>query len=286
MVIYASNAASVLIGSFQVLSPENNIFLLGHSLDNRESIKMFLLHFKDLRPFELSDDEWNAITLVMNWLKSFRSATTQMSATKIPMLSTTHAIFRGLQSDLQDILCSLPDTAAPELIKGLTDAHLKLSDYYFKFDESPYYLWSARKFFFYVINFKLLLTNFIVLDPRISYSALKDEFEDDIGLSSHLEIVKDDLQNHYKTHYAPAPPSLSKPSQPSISATSKASPQKNFISRFNRKPRTSTDELLEFWSLPQEDIETCDPLHWWYGRRAQFPNLYRLVRDIFSIPGA
>ena len=29
--------------------------------------------------------------------------------------------------------------------------------------------------------------------------------------------------------------------------------------------RISTDELLEFWSLPQEDFERCDPLlHWWY----------------------
>lgn len=132
--------------------------------------------------------------------------------------------------------------------------------------------------------------NGIVLDPRISYSALKDEFENDIDLSSHLEISKDDLHKHYQNHYAPPPPSPSQLSsqlslQPSISATSKASPQKNFISRFNRKPHTSTDELLEFWSLSQEDIEKCDPLHWWYGRRTQFPNLYHLVRDIFSIPG-
>jgi hAT family C-terminal dimerisation region len=121
----------------------------------------------------------------------------------------------------------------------------------------------------------------------MSYSALKDEFENDFDLSSHLEKSKDDLLKHYKDHYAPSStPSLSQTSsQASISASSNASPQKNFISRFNRKPRTSTDELLEFWSLPQEDIESCDPLHWWYGRHAQFPNLYRLVRDIFSIPG-
>ena len=125
----------------------------------------------------------------------------------------------------------------------------------------------------------------VVLDPRMSYAALKDEFEDDIELSSHLEISKDDLHKHYKDHYAPTPSLSKSSSQPSISATSNASPQKNFISRFNRKLRTSTDELLEFWSLPQEDIESCDPLHWWYGRRVQFPNLYRLVRDIFSIPG-
>ena len=123
----------------------------------------------------------------------------------------------------------------------------------------------------------------IVLNPCMSYSVLKNEFENNLDLSYHLEISKDDLHKHYKENYTPSTP-LSQPSQPSIPATS-ASPQKKFIARFNRKPRTSTDELLEFWSLPQEDFERCDPLHWWYGRRAQFPNLYRLVRDIFSIPG-
>ena len=103
----------------------------------------------------------------------------------------------------------------------------------------------------------------IVLDPRMSYSVLKDKFENDLDLSSHLEISKDDLHKHYKENYTPSTP-LSQPSQPSIPATS-ASPQKKFIARFNRKPRTSTDELLEFWSLPQEDFERCDPLlHWWY----------------------
>ena len=108
---------------------------LGCALDNRESIETFVLCYKDIRPFELDEDEWSAIVLVTNWLKSFRSATTQMSATKTPMLSTTHAIFCGLQSDIQDILRSLPETTAPELKKSLTDAHLKLSNYYYKFNE-------------------------------------------------------------------------------------------------------------------------------------------------------
>jgi hypothetical protein len=144
----------ILINLF--LSLEINLLPLGRALDNRESIDTFVLCYKDIRPYELSDVEWEAISLVTSWLKSFRSATTQMSATKTPMLSTTHAIFRGLQGDLQDILRSLPDTAAPELKKGLTDAHLKLSDYYYKFDESPYYLWSARKYLPIVENPKII----------------------------------------------------------------------------------------------------------------------------------
>ena len=45
------------------------------------------------------------------------------------------------------------------------------------------------------------------------------------------------------------------------------------------------DEVDEYFKLPQEDFESCKPLQWWLGRRSQFPNLYRLVCDIFSIPG-
>ena len=98
----------------------------------------------------------------------------------------------------------------------------------------------------------------IVLDPCMSYSVLKDKFKNDLDLSSHLEISKDDLHEHYKENYAPSTPLL-QPLQPSIPATS-ASLQKNFIARFNHMLQIFTDELLEFWSLPQEDFERCDPL--------------------------
>ena len=45
------------------------------------------------------------------------------------------------------------------------------------------------------------------------------------------------------------------------------------------------NELDEFYKLPCEDFDSCKPLEWWLGRRSQFPNLYRLVCNIFSIPG-
>lgn len=269
--------------------------MIGRALDNRESIDSFVSRNKDFRSHELSEEDWASIEMVTAWLRSFSSATIQMSATRVPMLSTTHAIFRGLQSDLCDVLRSLPDTASPKRKRGLTDAHLKLSDYYHTFDESPFYLWSAHMFCVILLCPNAYNTCYLVLDPRISYSALKDEFENDAELSTHLEITKDDLREYYKAKYevqmAPSSTPMSSASQPeprlsqaSMSALH-GSPQKNFIARFQRKPRAATDELQEFWSLPQEDFETCDPLHWWYGRRVQFPNLYWLARDIFSIPG-
>ena len=61
------------------------------------------------------------------------------------MLSTTHAIFQGLQDDIKNILRSLPDSVPPRIKLGLTDAHRKLSDYYYQFDASPFYIWAACK---------------------------------------------------------------------------------------------------------------------------------------------
>ncbi|TFK58318.1 hypothetical protein BDN72DRAFT_782240, partial [Pluteus cervinus] len=93
--------------------------------------------------FELSADEWTTIRTVMIWLKAFRSATTQMSATKLPMLSSTHAIFRGLQEELRKGLATLPDTLPSNIKTGLMNAHRKLSDYYYKIDQSPFYIWAT-----------------------------------------------------------------------------------------------------------------------------------------------
>ena len=45
------------------------------------------------------------------------------------------------------------------------------------------------------------------------------------------------------------------------------------------------NELDEFYKLPQENFDSCKPLEWWLGRRSQFPNLYHLTHDLFSIPG-
>ena len=120
-------------------------YLIGRALDYRPIVDSFAHVHRDLWQYSLSNEEWEAIELVAEWLKCFRTATTQMSATRTPMLSTTHTIFRGLQEDIRNILSDLPDTASPSLKKGLTDAHLKLSDYYYKIDASPFYLWSLRK---------------------------------------------------------------------------------------------------------------------------------------------
>ena len=121
------------------------MYHIGWALNYHNTIDSFVSRNKDLHTFELSDSNWESITLVTSWLKSFQSVITEMSATKIPMLSMTHAIFWSLQDDIKNILCNLPNSVSPKIKLGLMDADCKLSDYYYQYDASPFYTWAACK---------------------------------------------------------------------------------------------------------------------------------------------
>ena len=142
--------------------------------------------------------------------------------------------------------------------------------------------------------------NILVLDPRISYDALKEEFNDDFTMLNQLEDSKAKLWAHFNAKYMSSPTSSgsaqlsSTPSSSSMLSVASdsmhttlqtnSSPQKNYTARFQRK-HAAVNELSKFWNLKQEDFKKCNPVQWWYGWHAQFPNLYCLVHDLFSIPG-
>jgi hypothetical protein len=144
----------------------------------------------------------------------------------------------------------------------------------------------------YVDSCQIDSSNFImllVLDPRISYEGMRADYEDDILLSDHLERSKSRLLDYFNENYANTvssrtPPSL--PGPPVRSApTIVGSPQKSFTARYRRKEKTSINELEEYFKLLAEDFDACNPIQWWTGRRAQFPNLFCMARDILCIPG-
>lgn len=130
-------------------------------MDFKREIDDFVGRHRDLRALELDTDDWEAISQVAAWLKAFRSATTQMSKTKEPMLSTVHAIFRGLQDHIRSILSKLPDSAPAQLMDGLLEAHNKLSEYYYRSDESPYYTWDASMSIFVSLQYLTSLFTFL-----------------------------------------------------------------------------------------------------------------------------
>ncbi|KAF8237819.1 hypothetical protein L208DRAFT_1245537 [Tricholoma matsutake] len=144
------------------------------------------------------------------------------------MLSTI-TVFCGLQDELREIIHDLPDSVPPSLKQGLTDAHCKLSDYYYKIDTSPYYLWSS------------------LLDPCISYDALQEDFAHDSTLLAQLKSSKLNLRLHFDTNYnspqnlsnstclssTPTSSLLSVTSEPTSTASNPNSlQQKNYTARY------------------------------------------------------
>ncbi|KAF5354397.1 hypothetical protein D9758_010800 [Tetrapyrgos nigripes] len=109
----------------------------------------------------------------------------------------------------------------------------------------------------------------LMLDPHIDHKALKADYEKDATLTGHLT----------KSHQELFP-------GPSDVLHIDGSPQKKFKSKYHQKVDAVCDELTEFWKQPPEDSEKCDPITWWAGHKATYPNLYRLALDIFNIPGS
>ena len=134
-----------------------------------------------------------------------------------------------------------------------------------------------------------------MLDPRISYDGIRADYTNDDTLAEHLKNSKSALFNYFYQYYmnkatpgtspssTPAPPLIPSPSQ-SMSSTLEFL-KKFFTARYRQKDKPAVNELEEYFKLPPEDFDACDPIWWWVSWRAQFPNLYHLACDILCIPG-
>ena len=121
-----------------------------------------------------------------------------------------------------------------------------------------------------------------------STDSMKMDYADDPILADHLEKSKSNLVVYFNEHYANKAittstlSSLASPSMPT--PPSVGSPLKCFTAHYRRKEKTAVNELEEYFKLPTEDFNTCNPIQWWMGQQAQLPNLFCLARDILCIP--
>jgi len=125
----------------------------GRALQFQTEIDDFIGYNRDLRSLKLDEEEWDTIAQVADWLMAFWSATIQMSTLKTPMLSMMHTIFRGLQEHIREIYCDILLSMPPKIKAGLLHAYKKLSDYYYKYDQLPFYTWAACEFLILLISY-------------------------------------------------------------------------------------------------------------------------------------
>lgn len=122
-----------------------------------------------------------------------------------------------------------------------------------------------------------------VLDPRIGFAAFRADCSNDPDLLAHVDETLEKLRQHYTDYYEQKPSPQIPLQQSSIPV--RRSPRKHDFTARYKTAQLSKNELEDYLHLRQEDWDICNPIQWWAARRAQFPNLSRLARNILSIPG-
>lgn len=121
-----------------------------------------------------------------------------------------------------------------------------------------------------------------MLDPQASYIGLKNAAKSNEQLLELIDKSKVALEGHFLSCYA----SLTKKddSANSNNSNSHSSSTYSLGTLFGGDVQTPHTELDEYFSMSLEKMD-CEPVKWWVARRAQFPSLSLLARDIHSIPG-
>ncbi|KAK6981508.1 Transposase-like protein, partial [Favolaschia claudopus] len=219
--------------------------MMKRAITYRAAVVQFISKNSDLHSAELTVQDWTAIETVADWLQTFRAATTEMSRTSRPMLSSTHSTFRGLQKILKDKITALPPNSSPELREGLARAHLKLSDYYYKFDQSPFYIWAA------------------LLDPRFNLKKLQKDYASDPDLKSYLEVQTAALRRYFDDHYPSSTPNTSATPAGGNSVPSRSESSFAALDQ-GTDDEEEADELQRYFEAPRP-ASSVDPVEWWYA---------------------
>ena len=152
----------------------------------------------------------------------------------------------------------------------------------------------------YYLDYNLIRI-FLVLDPRISYSKLKDDAGGDIELLSLIESARTKLKKSFVAtfaHMTPAPLDYNNVIVTQSTASSivsddiLSSPSKSstfaFMSSYesNNDESDPLDELTNYFNMKREKSwKDTDIIQWWSARRAQFPHLSKFACSIYCIPG-
>ena len=123
----------------------------------------------------------------------------------------------------------------------------------------------------------------IVLDPRLNIKKLRCQYASNADLKAYLEVQIEALRTFFDENY---PESSPVHAQTAAQTTSTLTSGYEDLAAFMFGPADAveSDELNRYFECIAA-APAVNPVEWWYARKAEFPRLYRLARDIMTIPG-
>ncbi|CAG8736353.1 776_t:CDS:2, partial [Racocetra fulgida] len=134
---------------------------------------------KELKIFELNDNEWNKIKEIVMILKIFARTTKLVSSAKYPLLASTIPIYNYLINELEMHYNSSNNSS--EVIIAMNAGLKKLKEYYER------------------TNYSAIYSVAMVLDPRLKLNYYKEKNWD----ANFINGIKETVVNLYENNYMP-----------------------------------------------------------------------------------
>ena len=162
---------------------------------------------------------------------------------------------------------------------GIDCGWKKLEDYYLRTDETPVYraalaLHPSYGYDYFERHWKR------AMNKPTWFREMKDavsEFFDEYRVEHELNVEEDEAEVDSDQEDIPAANEYSAFGKRSLASTRSKS----------RKRGRVLSELDKFQTRTvfDEDLDVKDPLEWWHRRGKEYPILYKMAVDLFSIPG-
>ncbi|CAB4490884.1 unnamed protein product [Rhizophagus irregularis] len=205
---------------------------------------------KELRNFELSDDEWNRIDEVVSVLMIFVHTTNVMSSAKYPMLSSVVPLYNYLIDELEDY-CESHDSSSDIVIATKAGIE-KLERYYAKTDDTNMY------------------TVATVLDPRLKLGY----YEDHKWKQNFINFAKETVLDIYNTKYGPSE---------HLEGGNVNVDNNGFLNHiFGKQQKIQQSEVDLYLKAPRAEPQQ-DILLWWKANETVYPHLAKMARDYIAI---
>jgi hypothetical protein len=209
------------------------------TLSNEEESNVFTKN-------KITDNEWEILSLISEFLKPFYEATLMVSQQSYPSLCVVIPLF--------DILIK-------HLRKEKNSSKTVLKDCASMIEE---------KFLKYENKLKNKLSLFaVILVPRLNIQYFKDSLT-----STKFQELKTSFIDYSKQYYSNSSAQIKEISNENSSL---------LHSIYKKRKLTEFEEIERYFEMPQQDSKV-DLINWWTTHKCSFPNLYKMANDILNIP--